>query len=58
VPHCLVSLISEQTIPNILLIKTLEDVDHYLFIATPKQYPAASLNGPKRFVLKPLTISW
>lgn len=32
----LVSLISEQTIPNVLLIKDLEDIDQYLFISTEK----------------------
>ena len=30
----LVSLISDQTIPNFLFIKTFEKIDKYLFIST------------------------
>jgi len=32
----LVSLVSDQTIPNILLIRELRNVDRYLFITTPQ----------------------
>ena len=32
----LVSLISEQTIPNVLLIKELKDIDQHIFITTQK----------------------
>lgn len=32
----LLSLVSEQPIPNILLIKTLRDIDGYIFVSTPR----------------------
>ncbi|MEM9824849.1 MAG: DUF1887 family CARF protein, partial [Bacteroidota bacterium] len=33
-PTTLVSLVSQQPLPNIFLIKEMKDVDHYLFITT------------------------
>ncbi len=47
--HCLVSLISDQTIPNILLIKTLNDVDRHLFVATSRTREGGHLDWVKQF---------
>lgn len=46
--NILVSLVSEQTIPNVLLIKELPDIDQYLFISTKKM----EASGRSQWIIK------
>ncbi len=44
-PKILVSLVSEQAIPNVLLIRTLQDVDRYLFVSTKRMNDTGRLEA-------------